>query len=75
MQQTVACAMPLWNDGSCRWCCVDGQFTYSGTDSLIASVVEHFATPDRPPEQLRAYMQQKLPQLRYRAGNARIYAE
>ena len=59
MQQTVACAMPLWNDGSCRWCCV----------------VEHFATPDRPPERLRAYMQQKLPQLRYRAGKARIYAE
>lgn len=56
--------MPLWNDGSCRWCCVDRQFTYSDTDSLIASVVEHFATSDRPPEQLR-----------YRAGKARIYAE
>lgn len=63
------------NDEFCRWCYADGQFTYSDMDSLIAFVVEHFATPDCPPEQMRAYMQEKLPQLRYWAGKARVDTE
>lgn len=63
------------NDEFCRWCYADGQFTYSDMDSLIAFVVEHFATHDCPPEQMRAYMQEKLPQLRYWAGKARADTE
>ena len=71
------CGMPLEDeiigrnqDGSlneqyCKWCYVDGTYTYSDMDELIDVCVKHMVNENFTEEQARAYMKQKLPQLDY----------
>lgn len=39
-------------------------------EDLVEFCVEHFAGENCPPEQMRAYMQQKLPKLKYWSSGA-----
>ena len=69
------CGMPLedgnmsrepdgaFNEDYCKWCYADGKFTYTKMEDLVEFCVEHFAGENCPPEQMRAYMQQKLNEL------------
>lgn len=71
------CGMPLedstisrepdgtFNEDYCKWCYADGKFTYTDINELIDFCVEHMATEAWPAEQMRAYMQEKLPKLKY----------
>ena len=76
------CGMPLedsttskepdgaFNEDYCKWCYADGKFTYTKMEDLVEFCVEHFAGENCPPEQMRAYMQQKLPKLKYWSSGA-----
>ena len=69
------CGMPLddgtisketdgdFNEASCKWCYVDGVFTYKSKEQLIDFCVEHMATEDWPAEQVRAHMEAVVPTL------------
>lgn len=71
------CGMPLEDenlsrepDGSinedyCKWCYVDGQFSYQDLDQLINFMVGHVPGPDLPPEELRAFWRRQLSQLEH----------
>lgn len=71
------CGMPLddssisketdgeFNEEYCRWCYVDGGFTYTSMDKLIDFCAEHMSNEKFPPEQVRAYMSEMLPKLNY----------
>ena len=58
------------NEDYCKWCYADGKFTYTKMEDLVEFCVEHFAGENCPPEQMRAYMQQKLPKLKYWSSGA-----
>lgn len=53
------------NDNYCKWCYVDGTYTYSDMDKLIDICVEHMVSDDFTEEQARAYMKELLPTLDY----------
>ena len=69
------CGMPLddgtiskepdgdFNEAYCKWCYVDGVFTYKSKEQLIDFCVEHMATEDWPAEQVRAHMEAVVPTL------------
>ena len=71
------CGMPLEDailshekDGSlnedyCQWCYADGTYTYSSMDDLIDVCIPHMEKEGFTPEQARAYMKERLPQLDY----------
>ena len=71
------CGMPLedgniskepdgfFNEEYCKWCYADGNFCYSSLAELTDFLVQHMADENRPPEQVRAYLEQQLPELRY----------
>ena len=59
------------NEEYCKWCYTCGQFTYADPESLIAYCEAHMATETWPREQVRAYMEQLLPTLRYWQKNNR----
>lgn len=59
------------NEEYCKWCYTGGQFTYTDPESLIAYCEAHMATETWPQEQVRAYMEQLLPTLRYWQKNNR----
>lgn len=71
------CGMPLEDaqisrekDGSmnehyCRWCYSEGVFMYSNMDDLIDVCVKNMANDEHPAAEVRAYLQQMLPQLDY----------
>ena len=71
------CGMPLddtsvskepdgtFNEAYCRWCYADGRFTYTELATLIDFCVEHMANENWPAAQVRAYLEEKLPTLRY----------
>ncbi len=71
------CGMPLedsttsqepdgaFNEEFCKWCYTDGNFTYTKMGTLVDYCVEHFASEENPPEQMRAYMEGFLPSLNY----------
>lgn len=59
------------NEEYCKWCYTCGQFTYADPESLIAYCEVHMATETWPREQVRAYMEQLLPTLRYWQKNNR----
>lgn len=70
------CGMPLEdsyisreNDGTfneeyCKWCYVDGKIVYT-LEELINYLVEHMSDENRPPEEVRAYVESELPKLNY----------
>ena len=59
------------NDEYCKWCYVDGKFTYDNMDELIEVCVQHMVGKDFTEEQARAYLKDTLPKLSYwsNAGN------
>ena len=71
------CGMPLddttisreedgeFNEEYCKWCYVDGKFTYSSMDDLINFCAEHMSNENWTSEQVRVYMKEMLPQLNY----------
>lgn len=71
------CGMPLddstisketdgtFNEEYCKWCYVDGKFTYTNLDELIEFCVGHMSNESWTPEQVRSYLQEQLPKLNY----------
>lgn len=71
------CGMPLedsnisrekngaFNEEYCKWCYVDGEYTYDNMDDLIDFCAEHMANESFSPEQVRTYMKDMLPRLNY----------
>lgn len=71
------CGMPLedstlsreldgsFNEEYCKWCYVDGKFVYSNLEDLIAFCAEHMANESWPADQVRAYLEAKLPTLNH----------
>ena len=71
------CGMPLddttiskeqggeFNEDYCKWCYTDGKFTYSEMDELMNYLVTHMANENWPPEQVKAYFSEYLPQLKH----------
>ena len=71
------CGMPLEDalisknkDGTpnkdyCKWCYHDGAYTYSNMDDLIDVCVTHMANENFTEEQVRTYMKELLPTLKY----------
>lgn len=71
------CGMPLddasisketdgtFNEDYCKWCYTDGAFVYKNLDELIEFLVGHMSNESWPPDQVRAYFETQLPQLKY----------
>jgi len=71
------CGMPLddsviskesdgtFNEEYCKWCYINGEFTYHRMDDLIEFCAEHMANDQWPSDQVRAYMKEMLPKLNY----------
>ena len=71
------CGMPLddstlsrevdgaFNEDYCKWCYADGKFAYESVAQLTDFLASHMASPERSPEQLRAYFADFLPTLRH----------
>ena len=55
----------LFNEAYCKWCYADGEYMYHDMDELINVCVNHMATDEFTPEQVRAYMKDMLPKLDY----------
>lgn len=55
----------IFNEEYCKWCYVDGKFTYSSMDDLINFCAEHMSNENWTSEQVRVYMKEMLPQLNY----------
>lgn len=71
------CGMPLedssmskepdgeFNESYCKWCYVDGKFTYSSMEQLIDFCAGHMSNENITPEQVREYMSGLLPTLKH----------
>lgn len=71
------CGMPLddasiskepdgtFNEEYCKWCYTGGRFAYTSLDELTEFLVGHMANESWPPEQVRAFLEARLPKLRY----------
>ena len=69
------CGMPLddstvsresdgtFNEDYCKWCYTDGKFVYASIEELTDFLAEHMSDEKFPPEQARAYFEEKLPKL------------
>ena len=53
------------NEDYCKWCYVDGTFTYSDMDDLIDVCVPNMVSQGFSEEQAREYMRENLPKLDY----------
>lgn len=71
------CGMPLqdscisrepdqtFNEDYCKWCYQDGKFVYTSLEELVNFLVSSMSNEQWPPEQVRTYLEEKLPQLKY----------
>lgn len=71
------CGMPLedsimskepngeFNEDFCQWCYHDGQYTYHDKKTLIDVCVQHMVSDQFNEQQVREYMSQLLPTLKY----------
>ena len=71
------CGMPLedsviskepdgtFNEEYCKWCYADGKYTYTSLKELINFCVAHMSNESWPPDQVRIYLESKLPELNY----------
>ena len=71
------CGMPLddsttskepddsFNEDYCKWCYSGGQFKYTSREQLIDFCVEHMASEQWPPDQVRAHMEAVVPNLKH----------
>ena len=53
------------NEEYCKFCYVDGEYTYTDMDDLIELCVSQMKSEGAPPEQIRAYLKNTLPKLNY----------
>ncbi len=53
------------NEEYCKWCYVDGKFTYSDMQALIDFCAAEMASEQWPEAQIRAHMQAVLPTLKH----------
>ena len=53
------------NEDYCQWCYHDGKFVYDSQEQLMEYLVAHMSSDQFPPEQVRAYFAQLLPQLQH----------
>ena len=53
------------NEDYCKWCYVDGTYTYNDMDELIDLCAKNMVNEHVTEEQARAHMKQMLPQLDY----------
>ena len=53
------------NNKYCKWCYVDGKYTYNDMNTLIDVCVKHMVNENFTEEQARAYMKELLPNLEY----------
>lgn len=51
------------NEEYCKWCYTDGEFVYTSRAQLTDFLVAHMANDSWKPEQVRAYLDELLPQL------------
>ncbi len=54
-----------FNEEYCKWCYAEGKYTYKNMDDLINFCAEHMANESFTSEQVRAYMSDMLPKLKY----------
>lgn len=71
------CGMPLddtsisrepdgaFNEEYCKWCYTDGEFTYTSKEQLIDFCVEHMSSESWPKEEVRAHMEEIVPNLKH----------
>ncbi|MBE6889461.1 MAG: helix-turn-helix domain-containing protein [Ruminococcaceae bacterium] len=71
------CGMPLedsttsresdgtFNEEYCKWCYDEGKFTYTSMEALIDFCAEHMSNENWSSEQVRAHMENLLPNLNY----------
>ncbi|MCH5204673.1 MAG: helix-turn-helix domain-containing protein [Oscillospiraceae bacterium] len=71
------CGMPLddasvskepdgtFNEEYCKWCYNDGKFVYTSLDELTDFLVGHMSNEQFPPEKMRAYLNEMLPNLEH----------
>lgn len=69
------CGMPLddstisketdgtFNEAYCKWCYDDGKFVYTSLEELIDFLAGHMSNENWSPEQVRAYLETRLPNL------------
>ena len=55
----------FFNEEYCKWCYADGEYMYHDMDDLIEVCVKTMASESFSPEQVRAYMKDRLPGLDY----------
>ena len=53
------------NEEYCQWCYKDGKFTYQNMDDLIEACIPHMAAQGFAVDQVRAYLSDMLPKLKY----------
>ncbi|SEK17688.1 DNA-binding transcriptional regulator, XRE-family HTH domain [Ruminococcus sp. YRD2003] len=53
------------NTDYCKWCYSDGKFAYTDIDKLIDFCAEHMASAEHPETEVRAYLSDMLPKLKY----------
>ena len=71
------CGMPLedsttskevggaFNEDYCKYCYADGEYRYDSMEDLIEVCVRHMSSETFPPEQVRTYMKNLLPRLKF----------
>lgn len=71
------CGMPLndsfisketdgsFNEEYCKWCYSEGKFAYTSLEELTDFLVGHMSNANRPPEQVRAFLEAQLPKLQH----------
>lgn len=71
------CGMPLddasiskepdgaFNEDYCKWCYTDGKFVYTSLGELTNFLVGHMSGEQWPPEQVRVYLEGRLPTLKH----------
>ena len=76
------CGMPLgddaiisrevdgnFNEDYCKWCYVDGKFTYTSKDTLLDFMLSHMPNPENTPDaERRKFFDSHLSQLKHWAG-------
>lgn len=53
------------NNEYCKWCYSNGEFKYHNMNELIEFCANNLASEEFSPEQMRAYMSDMLPKLKY----------
>ena len=54
-----------FNESYCKWCYVDGEYTYHNMDDLINNCIPHMVNEQFNEEQVRTYLKDLLPTLDY----------